>query len=103
MIDDTVSYLSEAGRRVIIDAEHFFDGYRYDPTYALRAVTTALEAGADVVALCDTNGGMLPDWVHEIVTTVAARTDGTDRKSTRLNSSHVAISYAVFCLKKKNR
>jgi len=77
MIADTVSYLREAGRRVIIDAEHFFDGYRYDPTYALRAVTTALEAGADVVALCDTNGGMLPDWVHEIVTTVAARTDGT--------------------------
>src|SRR5699024_2449835 len=77
MITDTVSYLRDQGRRVILDAEHFFDGYRYDPAYALRAVTTAMEAGADVVALCDTNGGMLPDWVHEIVTEVAARTSGT--------------------------
>jgi len=77
MITDTVSYLRDQGRRVILDAEHFFDGYRYDPDYALRAVTTAMEAGADVVALCDTNGGMLPEWVHEIVTEVAARTSGT--------------------------
>ncbi|TDE95867.1 citramalate synthase [Occultella glacieicola] len=76
MIADTVAYLTDAGRRVIVDAEHFFDGYRFDPEYALRAVTTAFEAGAAVVALCDTNGGMLPDWVYDIVSSVRARTDG---------------------------
>ncbi|HLS15584.1 MAG TPA: citramalate synthase, partial [Beutenbergiaceae bacterium] len=76
MIADTVRYLTDAGRRVMVDAEHFFDGYRYDPDYALRAVATAFEAGAEVVALCDTNGGMLPEWVFEVVTTTAAATDG---------------------------
>lgn len=76
MIADTVRYLTEAGRRVVLDAEHFFDGYRYDPAYALQAATVAFEAGADVVTLCDTNGGMLPDWVHEIVAAVRAATDG---------------------------
>ncbi|HLV55380.1 MAG TPA: citramalate synthase [Actinotalea caeni] len=76
MIADTVGYLRDAGRRVFVDAEHFFDGYRFDPSYAVRAVTTAFEAGAEVVALCDTNGGMLPSWVHEIVAAVRAETDG---------------------------
>ena len=66
MIADTIAYLHGEGRRVILDAEHFFDGYRFDPDYALRAVVTAFQAGAEVVCLCDTNGGMLPDWVHEL-------------------------------------
>ena len=55
------SHLRAEGRRVFLDAEHFFDGYRADPAYALEVVRTAAEAGADVVVLCDTNGGMLPD------------------------------------------
>lgn len=76
MIADTVRYLVDAGRRVIVDTEHFFDGYRFDPGYALAAVTTAFEAGAEVVALCDTNGGMLPDDVFSIVTSVRADTQG---------------------------
>ena len=76
MITDTVAYLVGEGRRVILDAEHFFDGYRFDPDYALRAAVAAFEAGAEVVCLCDTNGGMLPEWVHEIVTTVRAATGG---------------------------
>ncbi|MCC2315194.1 citramalate synthase [Cellulomonas xiejunii] len=67
MIADTVTFLLREGRRVFVDAEHFFDGYRYDADYARRAVVTAFEAGAEVVALCDTNGGMLPDWVRQIV------------------------------------
>ncbi len=77
MITDTVRYLTEAGRRVIVDAEHFFDGYRFDRDYAMSAVEAAFAAGASDVVLCDTNGGMLPDWVHAIVADVAARTDGT--------------------------
>ena len=76
MIADTVALLVAEGRRVVVDAEHFFDGFRFDPDYALRAVEASFGAGAEVVTLCDTNGGMLPDWVHDIVTKVAARTDG---------------------------
>lgn len=72
MITDTVAFLAREGRRVVIDAEHFFDGYRDDPAYSLSAVLAAFEAGAEVVALCDTNGGMLPDWVGQIVTEVRA-------------------------------
>ncbi len=70
MIADTVSYLVAEGHRVVVDAEHFFDGYRYDAAYARAAVETAFEAGAGVVALCDTNGGMVPAWVSQIVAEV---------------------------------
>jgi len=72
MIADTVSHLRAEGQRVFVDCEHFFDGYRENPGYALEAVRTAAEAGAEVVVLCDTNGGMLPPWVGEIVTEAAA-------------------------------
>jgi 2-isopropylmalate synthase len=68
MIADTVDLLVKEGRRVVMDAEHFFDGYRYDAAYTRSAVQVALEFGAEVVTLCDTNGGMLPDWVAQIVT-----------------------------------
>jgi 2-isopropylmalate synthase len=74
MIADTVSHLRGEGRRVFLDAEHFFDGYRSDPAYALEVVRTAVEAGADLVALCDTNGGMLPTEVGDVVAAVAAAT-----------------------------
>ncbi len=77
MIRDTVSFLRGEGRRVFLDAEHFFDGYRTDRAYALEAVRVAAEAGAEVIALCDTNGGMLPDLVadvvHDVVQTTGAR------------------------------
>ncbi|GHG50102.1 (R)-citramalate synthase [Flavimobilis marinus] len=72
MITDTVRFLTGEGRRVFVDAEHFFDGYRYDADYAVECVRAAFDAGAEVVALCDTNGGMLPDWVAEIVAKVRA-------------------------------
>ncbi|GEA83050.1 (R)-citramalate synthase [Cellulomonas gelida] len=70
MIADTVSLLVAEGRRVVVDAEHFFDGYRFDPAYARAAAATAFEAGAEVVALCDTNGGMVPVWVSQVVAEV---------------------------------
>ncbi len=70
MIADTVTFLVGEGRRVVLDAEHFFDGYRFDPAYAVEAVRTAFAAGAEVATLCDTNGGMLPDGVAEIVAAV---------------------------------
>ena len=67
MILDTVGYLKSLGREVIYDAEHFFDGYKNNPEYALRTLQAAEEGGADWIALCDTNGGMMP---HEITQAV---------------------------------
>src|SRR5579862_5407298 len=72
MIADTVRHLGAEGQRVFLDAEHFFDGYRSDPAYALEVARVAAEAGAEVVALCDTNGGMLPAELGDVVTAVAA-------------------------------
>lgn len=76
MIADTVSYLVDHDREVIVDVEHFFDGYRYDPEYGLAAVQAAFNAGAATVVLCDTNGGMLPHWVSQIVGEVRSQTQG---------------------------
>ena len=67
MIRDSVGYLHGEGRRVFYDAEHFFDGYRANPEFALRTIKTAEEAGAEIVVLCDTNGGRLPEEVAEAV------------------------------------
>ncbi len=67
MIADSVGYLKERGREVIYDAEHFFDGYRADPAYALRTLQMAEKAGADCLVLCDTNGGTLPSELTAII------------------------------------
>ena len=74
MVADTVAVLRAEGRRVFLDAEHFFDGYRFDPDTALRVLDAAMTAGADVAVLCDTNGGMLPLGLAEVVGQVAERT-----------------------------
>jgi 2-isopropylmalate synthase len=65
MIRDSIAYLANAGKRLIYDAEHFFDGYRDDPGYALECVNAAAEAGAENVTLCDTNGSSLPAQIAE--------------------------------------
>jgi 2-isopropylmalate synthase len=72
MVADSVACMVAAGRRVVFDAEHFFDGYRADRGYALAVLDAAAEAGADTLALCDTNGGTLPDDAARIVAEVAA-------------------------------
>ena len=74
MVADTVAHLVSHGRRVFLDAEHFFDGYRCDLGYALDVLRAAADAGADVAVLCDTNGGMLPDDVTRVVADVVERT-----------------------------
>ncbi len=66
MIADTVSYLKEKGREVIYDAEHFFDGYLFNSEYAMATVLAARDAGADLIALCDTNGGLMPFALQNI-------------------------------------
>jgi len=70
MIRDTVEYLVGAGRTVIYDAEHFFDGYNANPGYAMKTLHAAVEGGASILVLCDTNGGMLPDDVRRITEAV---------------------------------
>jgi 2-isopropylmalate synthase len=65
MIFDSVAYLRDKGIRVFYDAEHYFDGYKADPDYALKCLRTAAEAGANALVLCDTNGGALPEDIAE--------------------------------------
>jgi 2-isopropylmalate synthase len=73
MIRDTVEYLCAQGRRVIYDAEHWFDGYKHNPDYALQTLEAAIAAGAEWVVLCDTNGGSLPHEVSQIVQVVSCQ------------------------------
>ena len=70
MIQDSVAYLCEHGRRVIYDAEHWFDGYKANADYALKTLEAAVSGGAEWIVLCDTNGGTLPAEIEAIVTEV---------------------------------
>ena len=72
MVADTVRHLVANGRRVFVDCEHFFDGYKANPEYALEVIRTAADAGAEVVVLCDTNGGMLPSQMGDVVSAAGA-------------------------------
>src|SRR5215472_16061123 len=74
MVADSVRYLREHDLRVFLDAEHFFDGFRRNPEFALSVLSAAEEAGAEALVLCDTNGGSLPDDVGAAVAAVRART-----------------------------
>src|SRR5207302_10454858 len=77
MISESVAFLRAAGKRVIYDAEHFFDGYLDDPAYALQCLRAAAGAGAETVVCCDTNGGTLPDAVAGAIG-VAVTTPGAE-------------------------
>jgi 2-isopropylmalate synthase len=76
MIADSIDFCREQGKRPVFDAEHFFDGYRDDPAYALECVRAAADAGAENVTLCDTNGGSLPSFVGDATAAVVASLDG---------------------------
>lgn len=73
MIEESVRFLTEHGKKVIFDAEHFFDGYKADPAYALSALESAAAGGACILSLCDTNGGLFPDEAETIVRVVAEK------------------------------
>ena len=73
MIEDTVSYMKRMDREVIYDAEHFFDGYKKNAQYALKTLKAAEEGGADVLVLCDTNGGTMPDDIRKIIMEVRSK------------------------------
>ena len=67
MIHDSIEYLKKSFSEVIFDAEHFFDGFKENPEYALKTLEAALDAGADYICLCDTNGGMVPGDIMNII------------------------------------
>jgi 2-isopropylmalate synthase len=77
MIADSIRHAVHMGREVLFDAEHFFDGYKENPAYALACIRAAYAAGARWVVLCDTNGGTLPHEITAIITTVTASVPGT--------------------------
>jgi 2-isopropylmalate synthase len=91
MIADSVRYLKGRGLRVFFDAEHFFDGYRADPDYALKTVQVAAEAGAEFAILCDTNGGALPGEVSDAVR-AAARAAGISIGIHTHNDAELAVA-----------
>ena len=73
MIASTIAFLKGQGKEVVFDAEHFYDGYRANADYALKTLQAAADAGADVLALCDTNGGTFPNEIFEITQKVVTR------------------------------
>ncbi len=97
LIADTVSYLKAHGREVIYDAEHFFDGYNANPSFALHTLEAAKKAGADVLCLCDTNGGTLPGRLVEIIQDVRARFDGVLGIHCH-NDSEVAVANTLLAV-----
>ena len=94
LIAETVRRLKDHGREVIYDAEHFFDGFRDRPDFALRTLEAAKSAGADVLCLCDTNGGTLTGQLVEIVTEVRKRFDGILGVHAH-NDSDVAVANTI--------
>ena len=70
LVRDTVAYFKQAGKEVIFDAEHFIDGYKANADYSMQVLQAADEAGADVLCLCDTNGGATPEHIHDMVAKV---------------------------------
>jgi len=75
MIADSVSFLKQNGRRVFLDAEHFFDGFKANSEYSLQCLKAASDAGAETLVLCDTNGGTLPNEIDEIINIVKKNTN----------------------------
>ena len=98
MISSTVEYLKKNGREVIYDAEHFFDGYKEDPDYALKTLCAAKDAGASVLVLCETNGGTLPYEVADIIGAVSKKIDLPLGIHTH-NDSGVAVANTIMAVR----
>ncbi len=92
MVADTVRFLTSEGKRVFFDAEHFFDGFRHNPEYALQVVTVAADAGAERVILCDTNGGGLPSSIGPAVTATRKTVPGATLGIHTHNDSGCAVA-----------
>ena len=98
MIYDSVKFLKENDFEVIYDAEHFFDGYKANPDYALKTLVKASEAGADTLCLCDTNGGVLPFEIEEIFQVISAKIKTPLAIHTH-NDSGMAVANSIVAVK----
>ena len=97
MIEDSVRHLTKKGRRVIFDAEHFFDGYNDNPEYAIDSLKAAFNGGAIMLALCDTNGGALTSRIFEVVEEVKAKV-GSPLGIHTHNDSEMAVANSVAAI-----
>jgi 2-isopropylmalate synthase len=95
MIEDTIRYLTDQGIDVIFDAEHFFDGYKHNKEYALDCISTAYDAGASWITLCDTNGGILPHELKPIIEDINSRFKDINLGIHAHNDSGVANALAL--------
>ena len=95
LIRNSVRFLKEHDKEVIYDAEHFFDGYKDNPEYAMKTLKAAAEAGADMVVLCDTNGGSLPNEISQIVTEVGKEITDTRLGMHAHNDSDLAVANTI--------
>jgi 2-isopropylmalate synthase len=99
MVADSVAFLRAAGRQVFFDAEHFFDGYQADPSFALDVVRAAADAGAGCVVLCDTNGGTLPERIEAVVAEVVAAVGGTQVGIHAHNDTDCAVANSMAAVR----
>ncbi len=101
MIRQSLAYCCTAGQEVFYDAEHFFDGYRDNPDYALDTLRAAIEGGATRLILCDTNGGSLPDWIRQVVTETAQSLGDLDHVTLGIhthNDSGLAVANTLVAV-----
>jgi len=98
MIRDSVQLMRDAGREVVYDAEHFYDSFRVAPEYAIQTLMAAQDAGANVLCLCDTNGGSMPEHIEDAVATVGKNTSVAIGIHTH-NDSGLAVANALAAIR----
>ena len=98
MISDTIAYLKQQGKEVVFDAEHFFDGYKANADYAMLSLKAAADAGADVLCLCDTNGGTFPEEVFQLTQKVV-EAFGTQVGIHCHNDCEMAVANSIAAVK----
>ncbi|MCK4520240.1 MAG: citramalate synthase, partial [Candidatus Omnitrophica bacterium] len=98
IISDSIRFLSKEGKRVFYDAEHFFDGYKANPDYALKTIKAAKEAGAELIVFCDTNGGLLPWEIKAIVQEVKDKLSLDDFGIHCHNDLGLAVANSIICV-----
>lgn len=98
IIADSISFLKSKGRRVFYDAEHFFDGYKADPSYALKTLRVAKESGAELIVFCDTNGGNLPWGIKTIIQEVKSKLSLATFGVHCNNDLGLAVANSIVCV-----
>jgi 2-isopropylmalate synthase len=100
LISESIKYLKSKKKEVIYDAEHFYDGYKNNPEYALKTLKAARDAGADIISLCDTNGGALPQQTEQIMEIVLQEVPGVDYGVHMHNDTGCAVANSLMAVQK---